>query len=334
MTDTGIPAVHVLQLVEIVARWGVTREELFEGIPTGNLEDPSARLPIPVLERIAERAYALTGEPALGVYLGLQMRVSAHGYLGFAAMTSSTVREALELAMKFAPTRTSALALRLHEDGKIGAIIIEERVALGAAREIVLFALMVGLRQMGAALTGREFDGSADITVPRPATFERFGNLLGREIRFDQPVNQLVFAAADLDRPIVLADPIARKLAQEQCERELDALGRQHQATLLERVRGLLAKSEGGFRSLEEVAALSGMSARTLKRRLADLGTGFSTLLEDEQRERALVLLRSEELSIDEIASRVGYSEVANFTRAFRRWTGTTPAAYRRRPGS
>jgi AraC-like DNA-binding protein len=191
---------------------------------------------------------------------------------------------------------------------------------------------MVGIKQMGTALTGKEFEGSADLTCSRPATFERFVNLLGTEIRFNQPTNQLVFSAADLDRPIVLADPVARKLAQEQCERELDALGRQHQATLLERVRSFMAKNEGGFRSLEEVASLTGMSARTLKRRLADLGTAFSTLLEDEQRERALVLLRSDELSIDEIASRVGYSEVANFTRAFRRWTGTTPAAYRRRP--
>lgn len=330
--DHGIPAVHVLQLVDIVARWGVSSEELLEGIDAKDLADPSARLSIPVVEQIAKRAYALTAEPALGVYLGLQMRASAHGYLGFAAMTSSTIREALELAMKFAPTRTSALGLRLHVDGDVSALIIEERVPLGAARELILFALMVGFVQMAAALTGLELEGSADISVSRPANFERFANILKGPVRFDQPVNQLLFRASELERPIVMADPIARKLAQEQCERELDALGRQHQASVLERVRSVMTKSEGGFHSLDEVAALTGMSTRTLKRRLAALGTAFSTLLEDEQRKRALVLLRADELSIDQIAARVGYSEVANFTRAFRRWTGTTPAAYRRRP--
>lgn len=331
--DSGIPAVHVLQLVDIVARWGVTRDELFEGIPVEDLSDPSARLAIPVLEQIARRAYALTGEPALGVYLGLQMRASAHGYLGFAAMTSSTIREALELAMKFAPTRTSAIGIRLHVDRDVSALIIEELVPLGAARELIVFAMMVGFVQMAAALTGLELEGSADIAVSRPANFERFEGILKGPVRFDQPVNQLLFRASDLERPIVLADPVARKLAQEQCERELDALGRQHQASLLERVRTLLAKSDG-FHSLDEVAALSGMSTRTLKRRLAALGTAFSTVLEDEQRKRALILLRSEELSIDQIAGRVGYTEVANFTRAFRRWTGMTPAAYRKQPPS
>jgi AraC-like DNA-binding protein len=72
------------------------------------------------------------------------------------------------------------------------------------------------------------------------------------------------------------------------------------------------------------------VSPRTLKRKLADLGTGFSELLEEQQRERALMLLRSEQLSLEDVAARVGYSDVANFTRAFRRWTGLTPGAYRR----
>jgi len=72
------------------------------------------------------------------------------------------------------------------------------------------------------------------------------------------------------------------------------------------------------------------LSTRTLKRKLADRGTTFSAIVDDVRRQRALLLLDDRALSIGEIAARLGYTELANFTRAFRRWTGTTPAAHRR----
>lgn len=326
----SIPAAHVLQLLQVVARWGITADELLDGLAVdpNKLEEPLQRVTIPVLEKVAARAYALTNEPALGFYLGMQMRISAHGYLGFAAMTSSSVREALEIAMRFAPTRTSALALRLHVDGDVCALVIDEVVSLGAARDMIILSLIVGLEQIGSALTGKPLEGMADVTFAMPPNFSRFDALTRGRIRFDQPANQLVFSAALLDLPIVLADPVARRLAQEQCERELDALG--HQGNLVSRVRALVPKQAGGFCTLEEIATLVGHSPRTLKRKLAEQGTAFSEILEQQQRDRALMLLRAPDLSLEHVAERVGYSDVANFTRAFRRWTGLTPGAYRR----
>nr|MBA3542504.1 helix-turn-helix transcriptional regulator [Deltaproteobacteria bacterium] len=73
------------------------------------------------------------------------------------------------------------------------------------------------------------------------------------------------------------------------------------------------------------------LSTRTLKRRLAEHATTFSTIVEEVRRQRALLLLDNRELSIGEIATRLGYTELPNFTRAFRKWTGMTPAAYRAR---
>ena len=95
-------------------------------------------------------------------------------------------------------------------------------------------------------------------------------------------------------------------------------------------MRGAIAKHEPGAPSLEDVASDLGVSARTLKRRLAARGVAYSSLLEEELRDKALLLLRSSDAAIPAIAERLGYSDVANFARAFRRWTGTTPAAYRR----
>ena len=327
-SEHSLPAVHVLHLLELVKRWDVSAEQLLEGVALdeASLSAPSARVSIPTLVRIVERARALTAEPALGLFFGMQMRISTHGYLGFAAMTASTVREALELAVRFAPTRTTAVSLRLLIDDGVASLVIDEHAELGPARDVVVLALLVGIWQIGNALTSRELTGEADLAFPAPPWFSRFAGVMN--VRFGQPCNRLVFDAALLDLPLTMADREALQLAREQCERALEALGAD--GLLAPRVRKVLARESARAPTLEDVAAELHLSPRTLKRRLATEGAAYSALLEDHRREKAMLLLRSRDLSVDAVAERLGYSDVTSFSRAFRRWTGTTPAAYRR----
>ena len=97
--DYTLPAAHALQLAELVKAAGIAPEELFAGLglDARSLAVPGAQISVATGEELFQRARQLTGEPAVGIQLGLQMRASAHGYLGFAAMTSSTLREALEI---------------------------------------------------------------------------------------------------------------------------------------------------------------------------------------------------------------------------------------------
>lgn len=323
------PAVHALHLIELLGRWGVRPEALLHGsgLTLAGISTPSARLSIAQVEALTERARQLSGEPGLGFHLGLQMRVSAHGYLGFAAMTAGTVREALEMAARFAPTRTTALALHLRVEGAQAQLVIEERAALGRARDVVLISLLVGLGRIGQTLTGQTLQGGVDLALPRPDYFARFAHLAGGRVRFDQPENRLRFDATVLDLPLLHADPVALQLARAQCERDLDAV---MSAPGPAGVRALLRAAEGEPPTLEEAAARLHLSPRTLKRRLAAQGTTYSALLCEARRERAEALLLSGDLSIDEVAERLGYSDAANFTRAFRRWTGLTPSRFRK----
>ena len=121
---------------------------------------------------------------------------------------------------------------------------------------------------------------------------------------------------------------MALELARGQCERELAAIV---DAGLPTRVRTAVAARLDRGAPLPTVAKELRMSTRTLKRKLADRGTTFSAIVDDLRRQRALLLLDDRALSIAEVAAAVGYTELANFTRAFRRWTGTTPAAHRKR---
>jgi AraC-like DNA-binding protein len=327
-----LPAVHVLELAELVGRWGVAADEVLAGtgLTREALADPQLVVSVPTVERVIERARALTGEPGLGFYLGLGMRLSSHGYVGLAAMTASTLRDALDLTVRFSPTRTSALAFRLHEGRSLASLVIEERVPLGRAQDVIVWSLMVGLWQLGVALTGVPLVGDVDLAFAEPDYFERFRHLgPGGRARFGARRHGLTFASSFLDLPIRMADPAAFRMLRAQCERALEALGFADRVSA--RVRRLLLREEGGLASLEEVAARLAMSSRTLRRRLADEGTVYRTIVDEERRERALLFVRNPDLALDDVAARLGYSDLANFTRAFRRWTGTTPGAYRQR---
>ena len=98
---------------------------------------------------------------------------------------------------------------------------------------------------------------------------------------------------------------------------------------LSQRVRVQLASSEGMMPSLEAMAALENMSARTFIRRLALEQQRYQHLLDEAREERACWLLRQTELSIEGIASRLGYADTSNFSRTFKRWLGCTPRQFR-----
>ncbi len=324
-----LPAAYVRDVVVLAGRWNVPASALLADLPVreAELTDPTTRVPLRVAEAIVLRALELTREPALAFHMGTQMRLSSHGFLGFAAMTAGTARAALELAVRYASTRTSAIGLALYVEGDTASLVIEERTPLGALREFAVIALIVGIWQLGQALTGQPLDGVGECAFPEPDYLRAVPH--GGRLRFDRPSHRLVFPAAVLDLPLRTADAVATRLAIEQCERELAAVV---DAGVVGRVRGLLAAEH--VPTLPEAARELHVSPRTLKRKLAERGTTFSALRDDVLRQRALLLLDNRALSIGEVAARLGYTELPSFTRAFRKWTGMTPNAYRARHGA
>jgi AraC-like DNA-binding protein len=326
----SVPTPYAAQLVRLLARWSVPPHALLGavGLTEEAVRDPAGRLPLSTWVTLLERARTLTGEPGLGFYLGLQKRLSGYGYLGFAAMSASSLREALDLVTRFSSAVVTSVSLRLRVEGRVAALVVEENVDLGSARDIALISLLLGTRQIGRTLTGNDIHSSLELAIPQPAYFRRFKHLMP-DVRFDQPVSQVMFDAAFLDLPLVQADPTARQLMSDQCERLLDALG--HQGDFVERVRRAIWRDGGGgVSSLGQVADGMAVSPRTLKRMLAAQGTSFSTLLDRERREKAVFLLEASRVPLEQIAERLGYSTSSNFGRAFHQWTGMAPGAYRR----
>lgn len=321
------PGGHILRVSELLKRWEIAPRTLLEpcGLSEDALAEPHARVSAQTLAAVLRRARALTGEPGLGFYLGLQKRITSYGQLGIATLSASTVREALDLVVSLSHSISTGLTLSLRDEGELAALTVTEHVDMGDVQDIVALNFYVGIVQNTRDLVGRPFEGSIDLMFPEPEYFPRFAHLLP-EVRFEQPISQILFRAEYLDTPLPRPDPAALSLAKRECERTMSELG--FEQSLAGRVRQRVIGPDGA-RTIEQVAASLHTSSRTLKRRLAEQGYSFTGLREQEAKDRALHLLRSSRLPMSDIAMQLGYSTLPNFARAFRRWTGTSPASYR-----
>lgn len=99
--------------------------------------------------------------------------------------------------------------------------------------------------------------------------------------------------------------------------------------SLVSEIRQILVSCAGDYPDLEMIAGAFGMSSRTLRHHLAERDTPYQKLLNETRRELALRCLRSGQMSIEQIAENLGFSDVTNFRHAFKKWVGTSPAAYR-----
>jgi AraC-like DNA-binding protein len=245
------------------------------------------------------------------------------------------------LAARYAPDvkaalRTIATHFHLHNTGVQIAISTSERHAslsidihqpnIPAANQFCDGA-MAGFCNVLGALCGPEWQPTEIcLARARPADVRPYRRVFRAPLRFDADRNVLVFPVAWITRALPASDPALTKLLHGQLAtleaRYAHSFPQQVRAAL----RGVLLS---GNSSAEHVARLFSMHSRTLRRRLAACGVTFKSLADDGRRTLGLELLANTSLDIGQIASSLDYADSSAFTRAFRRWTGTTPAAWR-----
>lgn len=326
-----VPMTYARLLLEAVEVHGVDRDDVLRatGLDPATLEDPTDRLSVLAFGRLAERALADADAPALGYEIALSSSLMSHGIIGFGMMTSSSLRDAIDLGIEFLHLRVPMLSAHLRVDGPVAAVSVVETVPLGALREVLFDLFLVKLVRIGQSLTEnrlRPADVELWFDYPQPAHHAAFRHRLP-PMRFEMGTNELRFPAALLDRRPGTADPTNARLVEEQCRAEEARLGLPVDVTA--QVRAELQNRVDRYPALSEVAAALHTSSRTLKRRLHDHGTSFQVLLDDTRRAEAIELLTTTSQSVDQVARRLGYADARSFRRAFHVWTGTTPGAFR-----
>lgn len=332
--DQGIPGVYGLLLLDVVSRWGYSAETLFAPFhfTSEELADPEFRIPTPVANELIKHALRMTGESTLGYHIGTQMRISIHGFIGYAIMTAHDITDALVLANRFIQLRMPFLQLYFSTFGEKATLQLQCDISIEPLRTEIVTSLTFGIMTMAKAITGiDELEAEIDFDFPKPESFDKYlAKLSTYNFRFEQPHLLSSFDKKYLGLKMVNADPIASQIAINQCESELSALGERRRLAM--RVRDILTHSEQHYLSIENVAERLHMSDRTLKRQLAAEGTSFSTLVDEVRYRHATSLLSRTDYTLEQIADELGYSDVANFSRAFKRWSGRSPSSWRKDP--
>ncbi|MBN3725502.1 AraC family transcriptional regulator [Burkholderia sp. Ac-20379] len=327
-----IPVAYPRLLLQVFAERGLEAAAVRAGtgLRDAVLAQPDARVAPSQWARLVLNAIRLTGDEGLGFELGLRLRPSAHGFLGYAAMTAPDLRTAFAVNARYFRTRNRQYTLAYAERGDGATLTLSGVQASPVLRHHTLFEfVLTGLAQSLPLLTGRH---AAPLELrfawPEPPWFARYRDRLP-PVRFDCDACALWIAREALDWPLSIADDVAHRQALAQVEREYAAV-RQDDGDWVERVRAELVADAEGYPGPDALARRLLVSTRTLRRRLDEAGAGYRALLDEARYRDARQLLRASDLDLKTIAARLQFSDPANFTRAFRKWAGTTPSAFRR----
>ncbi|MEJ8856649.1 AraC family transcriptional regulator [Variovorax robiniae] len=305
-----------IDLAEVAARAHLAVEDLKKP-----LSDEQA-------DRFLTVAYETIGDPAAGLALGMQMRPELFGVVGFSAMTCPDLGTALARIVRYTAL-VSACDVEFMQDAGEAEIRMHYS---GPQRPYSRCRMDI---QMGALLSfGRLFTEQPITPVrltlrgERPPYHARYPEVFSCPALFEQPHDAIVLRRADLDLPLVSANPQVTALFDDAAEREL--LARRLPRDMTKAVRDALREMlRGELPTIEQVASKLCVSERTLQRRLAREGAQFTALLDDVRLEMARHHLAAGRASLTEIAYLLGFVDPNSFFRSFKRWTGQTPDVYR-----
>lgn len=295
-----------------------------------DLLDPDARLPIASELRLWREAVRLSGDDDLGLHLAEGAQVGDFGGLGFAVRSSKTLVAGYERVIRFLHLVNGEVGLRLFVEGERVRLEhlppSEARPPRQAVECLLGMLVMIGKRNLGDAF----FTQAVHFRHAPPARIDTHRRVFGGTLRFAQPRDELILDRQLLAQPLPQAEPELAELLDRHLSQLISALPQG--PGFLDRVRSCVAQElRHGEPGLQDVAQRLHMSGRSLQRRLQQEGTTLQELLAGVRRDLAVRHLHDAQESIAEIAFLLGFSEVSTFHRAFKRWTGLTPSAYRRR---
>jgi AraC-like DNA-binding protein len=332
MTAFAIPAVYLRHLAEVLAGLRVDADAWLgrHGLTRNRLDDPGLHVPLPAFEAMIRDALHTSREPALGLVVGERLLANTHGMVGYAALQSGTLRQAIDLFRRFARLRLALLEVSVVEAGPALQVQLRASKPLADLERPILEAVVLSVKNLVDAIT-RDPKVVRGLAFPFEAPDYA---AMAREV-FDADVTWsagwcgVAVARAALDLPLRHADPAAFAEAAAICQRTLERWTT-HDGRVTD-VRRLLLERAHGFPSLNTVARRLHTSPRSLHRQLHDAGTSFQQLLDETRAALAVEHLRNPATTVEALAFQLGYTDVANFRRAFRRWTGGSPADWRRR---
>ncbi|MFJ1457291.1 AraC family transcriptional regulator [Nocardia wallacei] len=321
----------VALLVDYAVTRGLRMPDILRGtgIREQQLQDPGGEITLAqeltLLRNVVDGVH---NEPGLGLMAGLLCHPPSFGVLGFAVMSSPTLRHAADIGVRYADLWFTIARHALVEHGDELWLVRDDSGVPSELRRFTLerdFSAIATIQQDLVPM--RVPTLRVEVTVEPHPVYEMFATMLGVDkITFGAPRSLMAWHRSTLDVALPQSNAATARFYEQQCADIMQR--RRSRGGVSGRVRELLIR-HGGVTDQSRVAADLDVSVRTLRRRLADEGTTFRELSNETIGMLAEELLVAG-LTVENVAERLGYSSVSAFTSAFRSWKGQPPGHFAR----
>jgi AraC-like DNA-binding protein len=297
------------------------------GLDMSLFDDPDNVIPYAMRSQLIQHCVRKTHCQHFGLLIGQQTGPSSLGLVGFLVQQSPDVATALRSLVRYAHLHVRGAVIYLEEENGsafLGYSIYQPKVE--ASEQIEDGAVTIAFNIL-RKLCGPAWKPENVLFAHRkPADIRPYQQFFRAPLNFDADRNGLLFSAKWLHQPVMGADPELHRLLQKQ----VDQLHSRYGDDFAEQVRRVLHSALLTQQATaDHVAALFSIHPRTLSRRLKACGTCFQELADQSRFEIARQLLGSSSMELSQIAATLDYADASAFSRAFRRWSGATPALWR-----
>lgn len=295
------------------------------GLDPDRLRDSNARYPLAGMQRLWALATSATGDECFGLEVAQAWHPTTFHALGYSALASETLREALLRVVRYSRVVTTGARIELHQNGED--VVLRLLSSLPGEQMVVPASIDAGAASI--LVLCREGRGGqinpVRVTLSRaePGCSSRLQAFFGCRVDFGATENCLVFRATDLDAQLPTANPVLLRVNEQVLT---DYMARLERSEVTVQVQAkLIQLLPSGAVGESSVARALNLSLRSMQRKLKARGVTFRKLLDDTRGQLAEQYLKDSTLSVSEIAYLLGFAEVSSFSRAFRRWTGRAP---------
>lgn len=300
------------------------------GLTPADLHNPQSRISLNQHALIHEAFHRSSANSLLGLEVGKRLHLTSYGIVGFALLSSATLREALDVAAQFGLLMNFKLGLHINDDADDVRLELSDQYGLSNNQAGFWYYLeiskLITLLQdiLGLGFTCEGVDLAIDAA---PQEQERVRSSLGVPVRFHCERTAIRFASQWLDSKLAQANSITHASCKATCQAQLRDVVQKYDLSY--QVQNLLLGSGHCIASLSDIAERLHLSPRTLRRRLDALGTSYNGLLVEVRKKLAIRYLLNTPMTTEAISEQLNYSDAANFRHAFKRWTGRSPREYR-----
>jgi AraC-like DNA-binding protein len=337
MRESSVATSLVADVIGYLERQGLSAETVCRaaGIDPDLLAQPDARMPGSLMERLWAEGERLTGDPDLGLHTAEAYNPGALDIVGYVVLSCRTAADALDRLGRYAAVLNEGLQVEISREGdrtvcRFEVVETLDNYLVRHPRQ-AMEAMAAGIAVTTRRLTETDIE-PLEITFRHeaPPSIREHLRLLGPLVQFSQPENRIAFHTADLSATVRSSNPALLAVFDQHAEALLHRL-LQHGPVSRSVLKSLGGRLKGVVPTLRQVAQEIAISDRSLQRALRDEGTSFQRLLDEARHELAIGHLSVPGTSAAEVAFLLGFSEPSAFSRAFLRWTGMTPGAYRDR---